>query len=76
MEADVLSAIKSQIAYLSGSRQSPLFIVNATTFDSHPSNKETLEVSLEYLASILRWVLCECNSEDDHVIHNYLMYSM
>lgn len=54
MEADVLSAIKSQIAYLSGSRQSPLFIVNATTFDSHPSNKETLEVSLEYLASILR----------------------
>lgn len=56
MEADVLEAIRSQLAYLSGSRQAPILIINAATAADAPTttNKTTLELCLNYLVSILR----------------------
>lgn len=54
MEVDVLNALRSQTAYLSGNRNSPLLVVNVIGVDQQATNKSPLELCLEYLVSILR----------------------
>lgn len=55
MEADVLAALKTQAAYLSGARERPLVIVNVPTNEIKPSwSKQPLDLCLKYLVSSLR----------------------
>lgn len=55
MEADVLNALKSQTAYLSGVREHPLIVVNVSNGELKASwKKQPLDLCLKYLVNSLR----------------------
>lgn len=55
MEADVLAALKTQAAYLSGARERPLVVVNVPTNEIKSSwSKQPLDLCLKYLVGSLR----------------------
>lgn len=55
MEADVLNALKSHAAYLSGVRERPLIIVNVLNGEIKTSwKKQPLDLCLKYLVNSLR----------------------
>lgn len=57
MEADVLNALKSQAAYLSGVRERPLIVVNVSNGELKASwKKQPLDLCLKYLVNSLRWL--------------------
>lgn len=57
MEADVLNALKSQAAYLSGVREHPLIVVNVPNGELKASwKRQPLDLCLKYLVNSLRWV--------------------
>lgn len=66
MEADVLNALKSRVAYLSGGRDhdSNLLIIFQLPYELQPWTKRYIEVSTKYLLSSLRWVICR-----PHAVH-------
>lgn len=57
MEADVLNALKSKVAYLPGGRDndSNLLIIFQLPYELQPWTKRYIEVSTKYLLSSLRW---------------------
>lgn len=55
MEADVLAALKTQAAYLSGARERPLIIVNVSSNELKSTwTKQPLDLCLNYLVNSLR----------------------
>lgn len=57
MEADVLNALKSRVAYLPGGRDydSNLLFIFQLPYELQPWTKRYIEVSTKYLLSSLRW---------------------
>lgn len=56
MEADVLAALKTKAAYLSGSRDLPIIIVKTPTAELKSTwKKQPLELCLQYLLNSLRY---------------------
>lgn len=57
MEADVLNALKSQAAYLSGVRERPLIVVNVPNGELKTTwKRQPLDLCLKYLVNSLRYV--------------------
>lgn len=56
MDADVLSALKTQAAYLAGNHDRPIIIVKSPAGESLKSTwkKQPLELCLQYLINCLR----------------------
>lgn len=55
MDADVLSALKTQAAYLAGNRDRPIIIVKAPAGELKSTwKKQPLDVCLQYLINSLR----------------------
>lgn len=56
MEADVLNALKSRVAYLPGGRDcdSNLLLIFSLPYELQPWTKRYIEVSTKYLLSSLR----------------------
>lgn len=55
MDADVLSALKTQAAYLAGSRERPIIIVKAPAGELKSTwKKQPLELCIQYLINSLR----------------------
>lgn len=55
MDADVLSALKTQAAYLAGNRDRPIIIVKAPAGELKSTwKKQPLDLCLQYLINSLR----------------------